>query len=68
MKEVSAWDDARDVLSTSNVDCGVSADWRWLVAGPFKNLSKAKGFANQCKDMGLATKNCRSNDRYVKFF
>ena len=68
MKEAQAWDDARDVLSTSGVACGVSADWRWLVAGPFGNSSKAKGFASQCKDIGLATKKCRSNDRYVKFF
>ena len=68
MKEKSAWDDARDVLSTSGVAYQVSADWRWFVAGPFRNSSKAKGFANRCKDLGLAAKNCRFNDRFVKFF
>ena len=68
MKEKPAWDDARDVLSTSGVECGVSADWRWFIAGPFRNSSKAKGFASQCKNLGLATKNCKSNDRFVKFF
>ena len=67
MKETQAWDDARDVLSTSGVAYQVSADWRWFVAGPFRNSSKAKGFASQCKDMGLATKKCRFNDRFVKF-
>ena len=67
MKEAQAWDDARDVLSTSDVECGVSADLRWFIAGPFRNSSKAKGFASRCKEMGLATKNCKSNDRFVKF-
>ena len=68
MKEESAWDDARDVLSTSNVECQVSADWRWFVAGPFRNSSKAKGFASRCEEMGLATDNCGSDNRFVKFF
>ena len=68
MKEAQAWDDARDVLSTSGVECGVSGDLRWFIAGPFKNSSKAKGFASQCKEMGLAIKKCRLNDRFVKFF
>ena len=68
MKETQAWDDARDVLSTSGVAYQVSADWRWFVAGPFRNSSKAKGFASQCKKMGHATDNCGSNDRFVKFF
>ena len=68
MKEAQAWDDARDVLSTSGVACGVSADWRWFIAGPFGNSSKAKGFASWCEEMGLATDNCGSDNRYVKFF
>ena len=68
MEKESARDDARDVLCTSNVECQVSADWRWFVAGPFKNSNKAKGFASWCEDMGLATDNRGSDNRYVKFF
>ena len=67
MEKESAWDDARDVLSTSGVAYQVSADWRWFVAGPFRNSSKAKGFASWCEEMGLATDNFDSDNRYVKF-
>ena len=67
MQDVSAWDDAKDVLYTSGVECQVSGDWQWFVAGPFRNTSKAKIFASRCEQMGYVTDSGGSNKLYIKF-